>query len=130
MEVIHVYTSPYDLDELRKRVPSFRPTGFIGSEIARNYVWERVGGIRAKIPAAAEVGRLIDQLPPSVGSEGLKQKVWISVCGEYVGARAAIVATVTVGLGVDNVAAQSHQGAVLPGQVERDRSDREALLNL
>ena len=122
MEVIHVYACPYDPHKLRKRMTSFRQSSFVRGQIARDDVWKWTwSGKGTKIPAPTQVSRRVNLswLP----------KVWVATRGEF-GSRASAVATIAVALCVDNVAAESHQCAVLSVQIQRDRGDLETNLNL
>src|SRR5207302_975259 len=83
-----------------------------------------------KIPAATEVGRLIDHFPPSVWSQGWRQKVRISIREISAGPTRPAVVAVVAAHGVDKVAAQSHELVVSPGEVQWDWSNCEPLPNL
>src|ERR1700731_4509760 len=100
--MIVVDTRPYDVDELIEGVTAFRPSSLIRSEIAGIEAGQPCDG--AEISAAAQVRVWIDHLLPAVRTAGRAEKVGVSD-GEILGLRSVTVATIAVGLRVDDVTA-------------------------
>jgi len=117
MEVVHVNSSPDDLNKLLERVTSFRQACFVWRQIARNDVWKGPGsGEWTEVPAATQIGRRIDL--------GRLAKIRIATRGKL-GRWTSAVATIAVALSVDNIAAESHQCPVFASQVQRDGGYQE-----
>jgi hypothetical protein len=120
MGVIQVHARRHDLNKLPKRAVSFRQTGFIGSQGAGDDVrrtWHRC----TKISAATQVRRRIDYRRLA--------KVWIIPWQELSDGRAGAVALVAGDGCVDEIAAESDEGAIFPLEVEMDGRDVESPLN-
>src|SRR5579859_2058117 len=110
MDVIEISAIPHDLNEFRKRVAAFRPTGSIRRQLARQDMRKRTGpGKSSEIPAPAQVRIRIDL--------GRLVKIGISTRGEF-GGGACAMAPIAVGLRVDDVAAESYQFPVFSGQIQ------------
>jgi hypothetical protein len=122
MEMIHVHASSYDLNKLRKRMAAFRQPGLVRCQIAGDDMRRIAWDYRTEIPAATQVGRLIDHLRLA--------KVRVSAQKELVIAGACVVASIAVACCVYKVAAQPNERTILPVKVERNRCYRETLPNL
>lgn len=100
--MIVVDTRPHDVDELIEGVTAFRPSGLIRSEIAGVEVGQPCDG--GEISASAQVRVWIDYLHPAVRTVGRAEKVGVPA-GEILGLRSLTVATIAVGVRVDDVTA-------------------------
>ena len=97
MEVIHIDACPYDLNKLFKCVAAFGTSSFVRGQIARNDVWKWTWSREwTKIASSAQIGCRIDF--------SRLAKVWVSAWRKL-GRRACAVATITVRLRVNDVAA-------------------------
>src|SRR5215469_11672192 len=115
MEVVHVDTCPYDLNKLLKCVPPFRKPSFVRGQIARDEVLKRKGtrpGEGTKIPAATQISRRVNL--------SRLAEIWVATRSEFC-SRTMAVTTIAICLGVDDIAAQSHQRPIFPCQIQRDR---------
>ena len=77
---------------------------------------------RTEVSAAAQVSGGIDLLHPTEWTMGRRQKIGIPRT-EVLGLRAPTMTPVAVGLGVDDVAAQSNQSFIPSFKIERHRRD-------
>src|SRR5579871_2248756 len=112
MQMIEINSGSEDLNEFRVGVTSLRQSGLIRCQIPRNDMRKRTGPWeRTEIPAASKISggiyhsRLVEVRVPT-------HRVF--------GAGARAVATVTIGLRIDNVAAQSYKGSILSFELQRD----------
>ena len=123
MEVIEVPAGSHDLKKLFKRTAPFRQSSFVGRQVARDDVrkpWDQ-----REMLAAAEIILRID-LCRVLAKVGDSTRHPFEL-GHAQGC--ASVATIAIDLRIDDVAPQSHQGTVFPGQIQRDRGYCETLLN-
>jgi hypothetical protein len=121
MEVIHIDARAQDLKELWKCVAPFGKPRFVRCQIPRDDVWKWTWTReRTKIPTTTQVGHGVDLRRLT--------KVWIATRSELA-LRASAVASIAVGLRVDNVTAKSHQCTVLAFKIQRNRGDCEPPFN-
>jgi len=121
MEMIEIGAGPDHLLKLRKREAARWPPGIIRSQVAADDVRVRdIGHQRTEIPAASQISRRID----------LHRLVKVRVASrQELGLGAVVMATIAVGYGIHDIAAESDQCRIFSLQIERNRCNRKTDLD-
>src|SRR5580658_3902938 len=129
MEVIEIDPCPHDLLELCERVASFRQPSLVRCQVAGDDVWTYV------LPGLGWRHGWTEVLAPTQedGRIGLLRLAEVGVSPRSVievWRPAAGVATIAVAIGVDDIAAQSHQIPVFSDEIQRDGEYLETDIDL
>lgn len=122
--MVHVDTCPYDLSKLLKCVAPFGKPSFVRGQIARDEVLKRKGtrpGEGTKIPATTQISRRVNL--------SRLAEIWVATRCEFCSGTRA-VATIAICLGIDNIAAQSHQPRFFPAKFKGTEAMAKPILIL